>query len=903
MDTKRVITVEDSKNFFNTSINSIEDAIGIAFLSLDTKQVTFDYTSVFLLRFTEILAEAHYDYNSSLFDDDLIKIFEQLFIQVIEDNTEFEYVRKINEQEFHFSIKIEKTEKKQLKLYFICYEKLLETEQQLKLFSNVVGSGMNMFSGSTWWIDYDRYNDHFYQSDTGPKILGMKIDDKMLYDTKEFQKVRENARKVSPFYDESIAEEKKAFELLRDNKEDYFGARTPAVTLTGEVIWVEAYGKCLIRYPDGRQRFMVAIDIYLSDVFENSHQLEILNNLVDTGLINSNVGVWYYQSHLSVGRYYFTKSHRILMGIQFDYNNENISEALDFHFAAITKHTQEYEPFLKNFREIHNKMFTEGLDKYQIIVPNHLDKNNPQWIEIRGTVIERDKNGEILLFVGVNVDVTQSYLRNQELERLRVQNERLQLAEKLGIKAGNVLVWYQDESLIKNRKYIFGNDMFTQKLGIPRTKDGLLKLYALAKTLLRNDELSSAMNHKLMQGLDELYSGKNRSFKRSLAKHINLSTGDIYYFEHNVEVEEYNEDGSIKLLGGFMLDVTENILKQEQITYLANFDVLSGIHNRNYFDHFINEGLLPDSYSIILFDVDGLKLTNDAFGHIQGDKIIKQLATFLSDVFTNKILVARIGGDEFLVLTKDTNINRVTSCINKLEKTIIKFNKTSHIEVNVSKGVQVVVDNDISFENAFTQAENLMYRRKLNNRSSRKFKVLESILETLNAKTEETNDHSERLRLLATQTLQALGMNRTSEIEDIELLARVHDIGKITVPDHILTKPGTLTETEYEHIKKHSEAGYKIIQNITDSDNVGKGVLSHHEHYDGSGYPQGLKGYEISIYARIIAVADAYDAITSDRVYQKRRTHKEAVAEIRRCSGTQFDPKVVSVFLKGCFNE
>jgi HD-GYP domain-containing protein (c-di-GMP phosphodiesterase class II) len=142
-----------------------------------------------------------------------------------------------------------------------------------------------------------------------------------------------------------------------------------------------------------------------------------------------------------------------------------------------------------------------------------------------------------------------------------------------------------------------------------------------------------------------------------------------------------------------------------------------------------------------------------------------------------------------------------------------------------------------------------------------------------------------------------LNMTRESEKEDILLLAKVHDIGKITIPDHILNKPGRLTSDEFEIIKKHSEAGYKIIKNITDSDQVSSGVLSHHERWDGNGYPQGLKGYDIPIYARIISVVDAYDAMTSNRVYQKMKSKEQAIAELIKCSGSQFDPMVVNAFI------
>jgi len=296
-----------------------------------------------------------------------------------------------------------------------------------------------------------------------------------------------------------------------------------------------------------------------------------------------------------------------------------------------------------------------------------------------------------------------------------------------------------------------------------------------------------------------------------------------------------------------------------------------------------------------------VNLINDAFGHNLGDLVIQELSLQLKMVFKDSYLTARIGGDEFVVIIKETDTDSIMNYIEELDRLTTSFNKDSHIQMIISKGAKEVIDANLSFDKAFIIAENLMYRRKLNNRTSRKSKVLESIIETLNAKTEETKEHSERMSELALKTLQALGYTRTSEQEDISLLARVHDVGKITIPDNILNKTDRLDEAEFEVIKKHCEAGYKIIKNITDSDNVSDGVLYHHEHFDGSGYPQGLSGNDIPIFARIISVVDAFDAMTNQRVYQAARTKEEAIKEIKRCSGTQFDPLVVDAFIKSCF--
>ena len=356
-------------------------------------------------------------------------------------------------------------------------------------------------------------------------------------------------------------------------------------------------------------------------------------------------------------------------------------------------------------------------------------------------------------------------------------------------------------------------------------------------------------------------------------------TGEIIYLEHSIDVSEASYDPSIQLIGGVLLDVTDNILYQEQIQYLAEHDTLTGTNNRNYFEDYTTNQL-PSTYSVLIFDLDGLKLTNDAFGHYEGDKVIKVVANFLKDIFSESLFISRIGGDEFVVLSLDTDYDVVTGKANKLEAVIKAYNEVNTIKVAVSKGGVTVIDGNLSFDKAFVQAENIMYRRKLNSRSSRKAKM----------------------SINAVKTMRALQRSRASEIEDIELLAKVHDIGKITIPDEVLHKQSKLSPAEYELIKKHSEAGYKITRNITDSDDVCNGVLFHHEHWDGSGYPQGRIGDDIPLFARVICVVDSFDAMTNDRIYQPRKTEEEAIEELIRCSGSQFDPKVVKSFLKACYN-
>lgn len=898
MNTKRVLNAEDAKYFFNTSINTMNDAIGEVTFDVKNQLVSFNFNAALLFRFPGLYADTNYHVYDSVILPDFKGILKSIKLDTLTMKSEFDYKRTLDDKVYHFTIKVDKVKGHVITLFCLCFEKLLETEEQIGLYSDVIGSGLSLFTGCTWWIDYDRYHDQFYQSDSGPQILGIDVAKDKKYSTAEFQKVRQKAREVSELYDESITFEVEAYEKVRSNKTDYFAGRTPAVTKEDMVVWVESYGKCFLRYPDGTPRLFIAIDIYMTDIYEEKTQLDLINNLFDTGLVNSDVGVWYYQKQFLEGKYYFTKSFQELMTDTEVYTNQNLTEKVDQQIKFMEEDGNGHEVLLHEFRKTHNRVFYNKIDKYDIVIPNFKNKDTLQWIEIRGTVIDRDEEGNITLFVGVNVDVTESYNRNRELERLRVQNERLQLAEKLATKARDLLVWYYEKTEEKEN-YIFGNKLIESKLGIPRGKEGRFLINDILSTMELDPEYKEDF-YRVKEFYSELNKGEFLAFNPAISKHKNKVTSEVLYIEHSAEVSTIEISQSGILIGGLMLDVTETVKAQSKIRFLADYDTLTGVNNRNYFENFI-KFRLPSNYSIFIFDVDGLKLINDAFGHLEGDQIIKQLANFLKDIYPDAYFIARIGGDEFAVLSKMTDPDEITKKANLLEKVIEDFNAISNIEMIVSKGGKIVVNNDIEFEKAFVQAENLMYRRKLNNRKSRKSKVLESILETLNAKTEETKDHSERLSLLAVKTMEGLNRYRSSEIEDIKLLALVHDIGKITVDDKILKKESRLDPNEFELVKKHSEAGYKIIRNITDSDDVCNGVLFHHERWDGNGYPQGLSGKDIPLFARVISVVDSYDAMTNDRIYRKAISHEEAVEEIIRCSGSQFDPAVVKAFLKSCF--
>jgi HD-GYP domain-containing protein (c-di-GMP phosphodiesterase class II) len=196
----------------------------------------------------------------------------------------------------------------------------------------------------------------------------------------------------------------------------------------------------------------------------------------------------------------------------------------------------------------------------------------------------------------------------------------------------------------------------------------------------------------------------------------------------------------------------------------------------------------------------------------------------------------------------------------------------------------------------FREADNNMYREKLHRKQSIRSAIVQALMKALEARDFITEGHAERLQSVVAAVGESMGMS-DSKLVDLRLLAQFHDIGKVGVPDRILFKPGPLTREEYAEMQRHSEIGHRIAQSAPDLVPIADWILKHHEWWNGEGYPLGLAGEEIPLECRILAIADAYDAMTSDRPYRKAMGHEEALMELGKKAGTQFDPKLVQIVL------
>jgi diguanylate cyclase (GGDEF)-like protein/PAS domain S-box-containing protein len=389
-----------------------------------------------------------------------------------------------------------------------------------------------------------------------------------------------------------------------------------------------------------------------------------------------------------------------------------------------------------------------------------------------------------------------------------------------------------------------------------------------------------------------------------------MSTKEATYFEHTIKNEQGEEviEENVKIpvidkngeswgVVGLSRDITERKTIEERLKYLSEIDILTGLYNRYSFEEKIKE-LNYDEYlplGIIMGDVNGLKLINDTFGHLEGDNILKNIAQILKDVCEPKGYVFRWGGDEFIILIPNCNEIQCEHIIkditNKCEQVKYKFMQLS---IALGEGIKYSLEEDI-YE-CIKKVEEKVYRQKLLEKKSIRSSIVESLKKSLEEKNMETNEHTERVAGYALVIGEKINL-KISELDELILASTLHDIGKIAVNEDVLLKPGKLTKEEFELMKTHTEKGYRIINALSELGNVAKCVLTHHERWDGFGYPLGLMGEEIPLMARIINIADSYDVMTTDRIYKKAMGKDEAIKELKKCSGTQFDPKIVECFV------
>jgi diguanylate cyclase (GGDEF)-like protein/PAS domain S-box-containing protein len=344
-------------------------------------------------------------------------------------------------------------------------------------------------------------------------------------------------------------------------------------------------------------------------------------------------------------------------------------------------------------------------------------------------------------------------------------------------------------------------------------------------------------------------------------------------------------------------DITNIKKAEEDIKYLSFHDKLTRLYNRAFFDFELKRLNTARQFplSLVIGDVNGLKLINDAFGHPCGDKLLIKIADILKECFRDEDIVARWGGDEFSVILPQTSMDEAINIIDRVYKKC-KESSTDILPLSISLGAATKVSASQNIKEVIKEAEDNMYRHKLVENQSARSSMITSLKKALEERDYETEKHTSRMKKIAIMFGEALKLP-DSKLDDLSLLASLHDIGKIAIPDNIVLKPGKLSNEEWKTMRKHSEIGYRIAQSTAELAPIAKGILHHHERWDGTGYPYGLSKDKIPLISKIISIVDTYDAITSERPYKIALSKELSLEEIKRCSCSQFDQKLVDVFV------
>lgn len=561
---------------------------------------------------------------------------------------------------------------------------------------------------------------------------------------------------------------------------------------------------------------------------------------------------------------------------------------LDLRFIYINK---EYEEIYKcrginknfigrNDEEIFDGVVNEDCHRYCNKVINTLEPLTEEgYLDGRRrkvTIVPLIDNGKLIAIAGIYAN-------------LNIMNEKDKIIEE----RENILkvvmdtlpgrVFYKD----RNGRYVYVNKQFDEFYN----KEGIGEVVGKTNFDIHPSE---ELAIKYTKEDNEVIETK-KSIK---AETILYSDDEKEIYTEAVKVPVIDKDGEVAGVVGLILDVTEKKEAEEKLKRLSFTDILTGLYNRTYFEEKAQELLREEHLPIgvIMGDANGLKLVNDTLGHSQGDELLKLIANLLRDVCSEGQLIFRTGGDEFVILVPNTTEYECEHIIRKIFKQCKNY-KHDLIDLSISLGSSITDNLNKSIYDALKEADDKVYRQKLLQKNSLSSSMMHSLQMGLQTKSLETEEHTDRVleHSLAIGERLFLPM---SVMDELTLVAKLHDIGKIGISEDILLKQGKLTDDEFEIVKTHAEKGYRIIKASNQLDNVAKGVLTHHERWDGKGYPLELKGEGIPLIARIVSVADSYDAMTNNAIYKKTFSKEEAIEEMIRCAGKQFDPNIVKAFVE-----
>ncbi len=426
--------------------------------------------------------------------------------------------------------------------------------------------------------------------------------------------------------------------------------------------------------------------------------------------------------------------------------------------------------------------------------------------------------------------------------------------------------------------------------------DSLCYLFGLSE-----DQLLGKSYKEFFTNTAEVYQAFNQVYRSGVSRKsadwpVLTKSGKEAIVEFSISLRR-DKAGNPVGFRGIARDVSERKKAEEKIAYLSYHDQLTGLYNRFYLDEIIEkldtERRLP--LSVVIADLNGLQLVNDTYGHATGDEFIRSAADILRKACREKDIIVRWGGDEFVIILPETSANNARVVCDRIKK-LSCGTYVEGVPVSIALGSASKILPAKALSEVLKEAEDHMYRQKLAESRTTKSYILKKLLANLQENSCETEAHIRGMRKVARVIGSKINLSET-ELKRLDLLVALHDIGNITISNEVLTRKGPLSTKEWQKIKKHPEVGFRIARATEEFAHVAEDILSHHERWDGTGYPQGLQGEKIPLLARISAIADAFEVMKSGRPYKKALPFEGIFAELKRNTGTQFDPDLVSILL------
>ncbi len=567
---------------------------------------------------------------------------------------------------------------------------------------------------------------------------------------------------------------------------------------------------------------------------------------------------------------------------RYTYMSPNVQEILGYRVDEIVgkRHVWDLHPD-KEASEV-RKVVSKTLETEELVTgfenPMVSKDGDVVWMMSTGFPLY-DEHGNLLGYQGWDTNISDRKVVEDELMESEKKFRSLfeNMEEALVI---NELI-YDENGEAVNYRIVDANDSYEEQTGL-KVEDVRGKP---VDEVFNTDEPPYMDIHK-----EVAQSGGAQAFTRYFAP---LKK----YFRISVFSPKKGQTASI------FIDLSKERKFEETIDFLSYRDKLTKLHNRRYYEENIpfitQKAQMP--LSVLLSDLNALKIANDAFGHQVGDQVIETAANLLEKHAPKHSTLCRIGGDEFIMLMPNTpreDAKQVMKAI-KAESKQIHVDK---VEVSISLGLATMQTDNEDFSALYKLAEAKMYRYKLDEGPKVRERLLALIEKTLFERYRGEQDHSDNVRRYAQRLAETVGCSE-HELKKVDLAARYHDIGKIALDENILNKEGALSEYEWIDVKRHSEIAYRILSGIPRLAEVSEYILSHHENYDGTGYPKREKGKDIPKISRILRICDAYDAMTSFRFYRDTLDQEAAIEELKRCKGKDFDPELVDHFVEQVLTE